>query len=62
MEADYVYDDSGNRVITRGPDGETAYVNQYFTVRNGLIATKQIVVGGTLIASKLVAHSQDAYE
>jgi RHS repeat-associated protein len=60
--ADYVYDDAGNRVITRGPDGETAYVNQYFTVRNGLIATKQIVVGGTLIASKLVAHSEAAYE
>ena len=62
MQAGYVYDDSGNRVIKRGPDGETAYVNQYFTVRDGLIATKQVIVGGTLIASKLVAHAEDVYE
>jgi RHS repeat-associated protein len=62
LEADYVYDDAGDRVIKRGPDGETAYVNQYFTVRNGLIATKQIIVGGTLVASKLVAHDQRLYE
>jgi RHS repeat-associated protein len=62
LAADYVYDDSGNRVIKRGPDGETAYVNQYFTVRNGLIATKQVIVAGALVASKLVAHDQDVFE
>jgi RHS repeat-associated protein len=62
LEASYVYDDAGHRVITRAPDGETAYVNQYFTVRNGLIATKQIIVGGTLVTSKLVAHDEDVFE
>jgi len=62
LAARYVYDDTGNRVIKRGPDGETAYVNQYFTVRNGLIATKQIIVGGTLVTSKLVAHDEDVFE
>jgi RHS repeat-associated protein len=62
LEADYLYDDTGQRVIKRGPDGETAYVNQYFTVRNGLIATKQIIADGTLVTSKLVAHDQNVVE
>ena len=30
-EKAYKYDDKGERVIKRGPQGETVYVNQYFT-------------------------------
>lgn len=49
----YKYDDIGRRVIKRGPQGETAYVNPYFTVRNRSVATKHIYTDGTRIASKL---------
>ena len=50
----YKYDDKGERVIKRGPQGETAYVNQYFTIRNRTIGTKHVYVGTTRLASKLV--------
>jgi len=56
----FVYDDSGQRVIKRGKQGETAYVNQFWTVRNRSVATKHFFVGDTRIASKVVpgdAHS-----
>ncbi len=62
QETDYVYDDTGQRAIKRGADGEFAYVNPFFTVRNSQIATKQIIVGGTLIAEKLVSHDPTVYE
>ena len=62
QETDYTYDAGGQRVIKRGAQGEFSYVNQYFTVRNGQIATKQIMVGGTLVAEKLVAHDPTVYE
>ena len=53
-EKSYVYDDQGERVIKRGPQGETAYVNQWFTVRNRSVATKHVWAGTTRIASSLV--------
>ncbi len=62
METDYVYDDAGDRVIKRGALGETVYVNQYFTIRNGQIGTKQIIVGDTLVAEKIVDHDPTVYE
>jgi RHS repeat-associated protein len=53
----YKYDAAGQRVIKRGPQGETAYVNQYFTVRNGQIGTKHIFVGTSRLVSKLVKQA-----
>jgi RHS repeat-associated protein len=53
-EKSYKYDDQGERVIKRGPQGETAYVNQWFTVRNREVATKHVFIGTTRIASALV--------
>jgi RHS repeat-associated protein len=53
----YKYDGAGQRVIKRGPQGETAYVNQFFTIRNGQIGTKQIFVGTTRLVSKLVKQA-----
>jgi len=50
----FVYDDAGERVIKRGAQGETAYVNQFWTVRNRSVGTKHIYVGETRIASKVV--------
>jgi RHS repeat-associated protein len=53
-EKDYKYDDQGQRVIKRGPQGETVYVNQFFTDRPGANGTKHIYAGTTRIASKLM--------
>jgi RHS repeat-associated protein len=50
---DYKYDHVGMRVMKRGPQGETVYVNPYFTVRNRSIATKHIFAGDQRVASKL---------
>jgi len=49
----YKYDAAGARVIKRGPQGETAYVNRWFTVRDRSVATKHIYVGERRIASKM---------
>ncbi len=50
----YKYDDAGERVIKRGPQGETAYINQFFTMRNREVGTKHVFAGGTRLVSKLV--------
>jgi len=50
----FVYDDAGERVIKRGAQGETAYVNQFWTVRNRSVGTKHFFVVDTRIASKVV--------
>lgn len=64
----FVYDDSGQRVIKRGKQGETAYINQFWTVRNRSVGTKHIFVGDTRIASKVIPgnahvdpHSNDPF-
>jgi RHS repeat-associated protein len=49
----YKYDYLGNRVIKYGPQGETVYVNPYFTVRNRSVATKHIYAEQYRVASKL---------
>ncbi|MFL6653730.1 MAG: toxin TcdB middle/N-terminal domain-containing protein, partial [Sulfurifustis sp.] len=53
-EKDYKYDDQGTRTIKRGPQGETVYVNQFFTQRPGATGTKHIYAGTTRIVSKLM--------
>jgi RHS repeat-associated protein len=57
-EKTYKYDDSGQRVIKRGPQGETAYVSQFFTMRNREIGTKHVFVGTTRLVSKLVKQDK----
>ena len=57
-EKTYKYDDDGNRVIKRGPQGETVYVNQYFTIRNKQIGTKHVFAGETRVVSKLVKQDK----
>jgi RHS repeat-associated protein len=49
----FVYDHRGQRVIKAGAQGETAYINQHWTVRNRSIATKHVFVGTDRIVSKL---------
>jgi RHS repeat-associated protein len=55
--ATYVYDAAGQRVIKRTSQGATLYVNPYYTVRKGEIGMKDVIVGGTRIASQLVKAS-----
>ncbi|HEX8600585.1 MAG TPA: SpvB/TcaC N-terminal domain-containing protein [Chloroflexia bacterium] len=50
----YTYDAGGERVLKRGPQGETAYVNPYFTIRNADVGTKHIWAGGTRLVSQIV--------
>ncbi len=50
----YKYNDAGQRVIKRGPQGETAYVNQFFVIRNREGGTKHIYAGTTRLVSKLM--------
>ncbi len=53
----YKYNDAGERVIKRTEQGETAYVNQFWTIRNKSVGTKHVFVGETRIASKVVPGS-----
>jgi RHS repeat-associated protein len=50
----YKYDDQGQRIIKRGPQGETVYVNQFYTQRPGATGTKHVYAGTTRLVSKLV--------
>ena len=49
----YKYDDQSRRVVKRGPGGEIAFVNAYYTVRNRSIATKHVFVDETRLVSKV---------
>lgn len=44
-----------------GPQGETAYIGPYFTVRNATIGTKHVYAGSGKLASKLVRQSADRF-
>ncbi len=57
-EKTYQYDDQGQRIIKRGPQGETAYINQYFTMRNREVGTKHVFVGATRLVSKLMKQDK----
>jgi RHS repeat-associated protein len=50
---DYKYDDQGQRLIKPGPQGETVYVNQFYTDRPRSNATKHVYAGTSRVASKL---------
>jgi RHS repeat-associated protein len=60
--SDYVYDHTGERVIKRSSQGETAYVNQFYSVRNGSIITKHVFVGTDRIATRVhTSRNNDLY-
>ncbi len=48
----FAYNDVGQRIKERGMQGETAYVNPFFTVRNGTQEMKHIFLGTRRIASQ----------
>jgi RHS repeat-associated protein len=51
---DYQYDDQGRRIVKTGKQGETVYVNQFYTVRNRSIVSKHVFAGTSRLATKLV--------
>ncbi len=57
-EKTYKYDDQGQRIIKRGPQGETVYINQYITMRNREIGTKHVYVGTTKLVSKMMKQDK----
>ena len=57
---EFKYDDSGERVIKRSAQGETAYVNQFFTVRNRTSGTKHVFIGESRMASTVVSGVEPA--
>ncbi|MDY6930127.1 MAG: RHS repeat-associated core domain-containing protein, partial [Pseudomonadota bacterium] len=54
----YTYDAAGQRLTKRGPQGETGYINQWFTLRNGEVGTKHVYAGTTRVVSKLVKQDK----
>jgi len=48
----YTYTDENRLGLQRGPQGETAFVNRYYTVRNANIANKEIWSGDQRIVTK----------
>jgi RHS repeat-associated protein len=50
---EFLYDDTGERVIKRGDHGETAYINRFYSVKNGDLGSKHVFAGETRIVTKL---------
>ena len=48
----YLYDAQGTRTHKRVENGLTIYVNQFYSIKNGQVATKHFFAGDTRIASK----------
>ncbi|MDU9049340.1 MAG: SpvB/TcaC N-terminal domain-containing protein [Candidatus Electrothrix sp. Rat3] len=55
----YAYNDAGERVIKTGPQGETVYVNQFYSVRNREVGSKHVFVGTGRIVTKLVKGQEN---
>jgi RHS repeat-associated protein len=49
----FLYDAEGTRTNKAGQHGETTYVNRWFTVRNGAIASKHVFADQTRLATKV---------
>ena len=54
----YAYDAAGVRVLAWGPQGETADVNRYLTVRNREIGLKHFFAGDARVATKLMKQDR----
>ena len=61
-EKTYKYDAAGERVIKSGPQGETVYVNQFFSMRNRSVGTKHVYAGKARLVSKLVKQENTSVE
>jgi len=55
----YRYNDAGERVFKTGPQGETVYLNQFFSVSNREGGSKHVYVGASRMATKLVKGQEN---
>jgi RHS repeat-associated protein len=53
----FLYNAEGQRTHKIGQQGETVYVNQFYTVKNGQIATKHVFAGDSRVASQVAQSS-----
>jgi RHS repeat-associated protein len=49
----FLYDAEGTRTNKAGPNGETTYVNRWFSLRNGAIASKHVFADQLRLATKV---------
>ena len=49
----FLYDAEGTRTNKAGPHGETTYVNRWFSLRNGAIASKHVFADQVRLATKV---------
>jgi len=49
----FLYDAAGSRTNKAGPNGETIYVNRWFSIRNGAIASKHVFADDTRVSTKV---------
>ena len=56
----YKYNDAGERIFKVGAQGETVYVNQFYVIRGGQVATKHVFGGSQRLVTKLA--SQPVFE
>lgn len=56
---DFRYDSSGTRTHRSSSQGVSQYVNQWYSVRNGSLATKHIFAAGTRVASVIGQGSNE---
>ncbi|OQW90628.1 MAG: hypothetical protein BWK79_19315 [Beggiatoa sp. IS2] len=52
----YKYNHVGERVFKQGPQGETVYVNQFFSIRGGSVASKHVFAGTMRLATKMTTQ------
>lgn len=53
VATDYSYDYSGKRIIKRGTYGESVYINENYSIRNGDVESKQIFAGNARVATRM---------
>ena len=56
----YKYNDAGERIFKVGAQGETVYVNQFYVIRGGQVASKHVFGGSQRLVSKLASQPVDA--
>jgi RHS repeat-associated protein len=49
----FLYDAAGVRTNKQGPNGETIYVNPYFSLKNGAIASKHVYADDVRLATRI---------
>jgi RHS repeat-associated protein len=58
----FLYDSQGTRSNKAGQHGETIYVNRWFSVRNGAIASKHVFADDVRVSTKVSPDSNPASE